>query len=137
MPTVVRAALVQANWTGGTESVIANHEHHTRAATRARRGATGLSACPWRLEQPAAAVANEYFVAAVNRVGREGYGGVDFHGASYCVDPRGRSFGDTAGDKEEELVVLDLDFGMIDVVRRQWAFHRDRCPDACGDLVEA
>ena len=39
-------------------------------------------------------------------------------------------------DKEEELVVRDLDFGLIDEVRQQWAFYRDRRPDAYGPLVE-
>ncbi|MEU9577354.1 nitrilase-related carbon-nitrogen hydrolase [Streptomyces chilikensis] len=94
-----------------------------------------LSAYLWQLEQPAAAVANEYFVAAVNRVGREPYGDNDFYGTSYFVDPRGQFVGDVAGDKEEELVVRDLDLGMIEEVRQQWAFYRDRRPDAYQGLV--
>src|SRR4051794_29599404 len=32
MPNVVRAALVQATWTGDTESMIAKHEAHAREA---------------------------------------------------------------------------------------------------------
>lgn len=47
----------------------------------------GLSAYLWQLEQPASAVANEYFVAAINRVGQEEYGDNDFYGTSYFVDP--------------------------------------------------
>ncbi|WP_406320212.1 nitrilase-related carbon-nitrogen hydrolase [Streptomyces sp. NBC_01637] len=97
----------------------------------------GLSAYLWQLEQPAAAVANEYFVAAINRVGVEEYGDNDFYGTSYFVDPRGQFVGDVASDKEEELVVRDLDFGKIEEVRRQWAFYRDRRPDAYGPLTEA
>ncbi len=89
-----------------------------------------LSSHLWQLEQPAAAVANEYFIAAINRVGREEYGDNDFYGTSYFVDPRGRFVGDTAGDKADELLVRDLDFGLIDDVRQQWAFYRDRRPDA-------
>ncbi|MFC8875161.1 nitrilase-related carbon-nitrogen hydrolase, partial [Streptomyces ardesiacus] len=95
----------------------------------------GLSAHLWQLEQPAAAVANEYFVAAINRVGVEEYGDNDFYGTSYFVDPRGRFVGDLASDTEEELVVRDLDFGLIDEVRQQWAFYRDRRPDAYEGLV--
>jgi N-carbamoylputrescine amidase len=95
----------------------------------------GLSAYLWRLEQPAAAVANEYFVAAINRVGREPLGDNDFYGTSYFVDPRGRFVGEPASDTEEELVVRDLDFSLIDEVRQQWAFYRDRRPDAYGELV--
>ncbi|MEY9834828.1 nitrilase-related carbon-nitrogen hydrolase [Streptacidiphilus sp. EB103A] len=97
----------------------------------------GLSAYLWQLEQPAAAVANEYFVAAINRVGVEEYGDNDFYGTSYFVDPRGQFVGEPASDKEEELVVRDLDLGLIGEVRHQWAFYRDRRPDAYGSLAEA
>ncbi|MBV6697239.1 nitrilase-related carbon-nitrogen hydrolase [Kitasatospora aureofaciens] len=97
----------------------------------------GLSAYLWQLEQPAAAVANEYFVAAINRVGTEEYGDNDFYGTSYFVDPRGQFVGEVASDKEEELVVRDLDLGLIEEVRQQWAFYRDRRPDAYGPLAEA
>ncbi|MEU8133906.1 nitrilase-related carbon-nitrogen hydrolase [Streptodolium elevatio] len=97
----------------------------------------GLSAYLWQLEQPAAAVANEYFIAAINRVGVEEYGDNDFYGTSYFVDPRGQFVGEPASDRDEELVVRDLDFGLIDEVRNQWAFYRDRRPDAYGPLTEA
>lgn len=96
----------------------------------------GLSAYLWQLEQPAAAVANEYFIAAINRVGTEEYGDNDFYGTSYFVDPRGQFVGDAASDKEEELIIRDLDFGLIDEVRQQWAFYRDRRPDAYEGLVQ-
>ena len=41
-------------------------------------------------------MANEYFVAAINRVGVEEYGDNDFYGTSYFVDPRGQFVGDVA-----------------------------------------
>ncbi|MFI0719279.1 nitrilase-related carbon-nitrogen hydrolase [Streptomyces sp. NPDC021224] len=97
----------------------------------------GLSSYLWQLEQPAAAVANEYFVAAINRVGREEYGDDDFYGTSYFADPRGQLVGDAASATEEELLVRDLDFGLLDEVRTQWAFYRDRRPDAYGILTGA
>jgi len=96
----------------------------------------GLSAYLWQLEQPAAAVANEYFIAAINRVGVEEYGDNDFYGTSYFVDPRGQLVGDAASDRDEELVVRDLDLDLIDEVRQQWAFYRDRRPEAYGSLAE-
>ncbi|MEV8093239.1 nitrilase-related carbon-nitrogen hydrolase [Kitasatospora sp. NPDC085879] len=96
-----------------------------------------LSQYLWQLEQPAAAVANEYYIAAINRVGVEEYGDNDFYGTSYFVDPRGQFVGDVASDKNEELVVRDLDLGQIEQVRQQWAFYRDRRPDAYGPLGEA
>jgi beta-ureidopropionase len=96
----------------------------------------GLSEYLWRLEQPAAAVANEYFVGTINRVGVEPLGGDDFYGQSYFVDPRGRMVGDVASDTEEAVVVRDLDLGMLDDVRRTWAFYRDRRPDTYEQLCE-
>ncbi|MGC2998480.1 nitrilase-related carbon-nitrogen hydrolase [Streptomyces sp. G35A] len=95
----------------------------------------GLSAHLWQLEQPAAAVANAYYVAAINRVGVEAYGANDFYGSSYFVDPRGQFVGDVASDTKEELVVRDLDLDLIDEVRQTWAFYRDRRPDAYEGLV--
>jgi N-carbamoylputrescine amidase len=95
----------------------------------------GLSMYLWNLEQPAAAVANEYYIGAINRVGKEPLGENDFYGSSYFVDPRGQLVGDAASDTDEELVVRDLDLDLIDTVRTTWAFYRDRRPDAYGDLV--
>jgi N-carbamoylputrescine amidase len=95
----------------------------------------GLSMYLWNLEQPAAAVANEYFVGAINRVGQEPLGDNDFYGSSYFVDPRGQIIGGAASDTEEELLVRDLDLDQVEEVRKTWAFYRDRRPDAYGDLV--
>ncbi|MFC5379220.1 nitrilase-related carbon-nitrogen hydrolase [Aquipuribacter nitratireducens] len=97
----------------------------------------GLSSYLWKLEQPASAVANMYFVGAINRVGVEPLGDDDFYGTSYFVDPRGQFVGETASGHEEELVVRDLDLSLIEEVRNQWAFYRDRRPDAYGSLTDA
>ncbi|MCZ9348156.1 acyltransferase, partial [Streptomyces sp. TRM76130] len=43
--------------------------------------------------------------------------------------------GEPASDSKEELLVRDLDFGLVEEVRRQWAFYRDRRPDAYEGLV--
>ncbi len=95
----------------------------------------GLSMYLWNLEQPASAVANEYFIGAINRVGKEPYGGNDFYGSSYFVNPRGQLVGDPASDSGEELVVRDLEMDMVDEVRKLWAFYRDRRPDAYDSLT--
>lgn len=95
----------------------------------------GLSNYLWRLEQPAAAVANEYYVGAINRVGVEDLGDDDFYGTSYFVDPEGAFVGDPADDHDEELVVRDLDLDLLRVVRDRWQFYRDRRPDAYDDLT--
>jgi N-carbamoylputrescine amidase len=80
-------------------------------------------------------VANEYFIGAINRVGKEPFGDNDFYGSSYFVNPRGQKVGEPASDIDEELVVRDLDMDLIDEVRKVWAFYRDRRPDAYGPLV--
>jgi len=97
----------------------------------------GLSSYLWRLEQPASAVANEYFIGAINRVGIESdYGENDFYGTSYFVDPEGKFVGDVGHDHDPELIVRDLDLGLLDTVRDRWQFYRDRRPDAYGDLTK-
>ncbi len=88
----------------------------------------GHSKYLWELEQPAAAVANEYFIGAINRVGSEGLEDTDYYGSSYFVSPRGEIIGGTASDTTDEVVVRDLDMSLIETVRRHWAFYRDRRP---------
>ena len=95
----------------------------------------GLSAYLWQLEQTSSAVANMYFVGAINRVGIEPLGDNDFYGTSYFADPRGQFVDGTASDRTEELVVRDLDLDQIEEVRSQWAFYRDRRPDVYGPLT--
>jgi N-carbamoylputrescine amidase len=94
----------------------------------------GHSMYLWQLEQPAAAVANEYFVGAINRVGKEDLEDTDYYGTSYFCSPRGQLIGAAASDTEDEVVVRDLDLGLIEEVRRQWAFYRDRRPEVYGEV---
>ncbi len=96
----------------------------------------GLSQYLWKLEQPAHAVANGYFVGAINRVGTEAPWNIGkFYGTSYFVDPRG-SFLATGSEDKSELVVADMDFDVIEEVRRVWQFFRDRRPDSYDVLVK-
>jgi beta-ureidopropionase len=94
----------------------------------------GLSNRLWELEQPAAAAANQYFVAANNRIGHEtdefGDDAPQFYGRSYFVDPRGNYVGEIASEDREEIVVRDLDLDEIVSVRNDWQFYRDRRPDS-------
>jgi beta-ureidopropionase len=96
----------------------------------------GLSEYLWKLEQTAAAVANEYFVGTINRVGVEPLGDNEFYGQSYFVSPRGQIIDGTASDTDDEVLVRDLDMGLLEEVRHQWQFYRDRRPDSYGALVE-
>ena len=95
----------------------------------------GLSEYIWRLEQPAAAVANMYYVGAINRVGIEPLGDNDFYGQSYFVDPEGQFVGEVGDAYKPELIVRDLDLDKIRAVRDRWAFYRDRRPDAYDPIV--
>jgi beta-ureidopropionase len=95
----------------------------------------GLSEYLWKLEQPAHAVANGYFVGAINRVGYEAPWNIgEFYGQSYFCDPRGQFLATGSRDRDE-LVVADLDFGMIQQVRNTWQFYRDRRPETYGAIT--
>jgi beta-ureidopropionase len=73
----------------------------------------GLSEYLWELEQPAHAVANGYFVGAINRVGTEKPWSIgEFYGKSYFCNPRGKIIAQASRDKDE-VVVADLDLDMI------------------------
>lgn len=95
----------------------------------------GLSEYLWKLEQPAHAVANGYFVGAINRVGTEAPWNIgEFYGQSYFCDPRGQMLAVGTRD-QDELIVADLDMDKIKEVRNTWQFYRDRRPDAYGAIV--
>ncbi len=95
----------------------------------------GLSQYLWSIEQPGAAVANEYYVGAINRVGIEELGDDDFYGQSYFIDPEGQYVGEKGDPYQPELIVRDLDLDLIATVRNRWAFYRDRRPETYDDLV--
>ena len=96
----------------------------------------GLSQYLWKLEQPAHAVANGYFMACSNRIGTEAPWNIgEFYGTSYFVDPRGSILAEASEDKDE-LVTAELDLDMIEEVRRVWQFYRDRRPEAYGKLAD-
>lgn len=96
----------------------------------------GLSEYLWELEQPAHAVANGYYVGAINRVGHEKPWNIgEFYGKSYFCNPRGKIIAQGSRDKDE-LIVADLDLDMIREVRNTWQFYRDRRPESYGELVK-
>jgi N-carbamoylputrescine amidase len=96
----------------------------------------GLSEYLWKLEQPAHAVANGYYVGAINRVGREkpwdDMG--EWYGQSYLVDPRGNFVVIGSRDKDE-VVIGEMDRNVIHEVRNLWQFYRDRRPETYQDMV--
>jgi beta-ureidopropionase len=96
----------------------------------------GLSEYLWELEQPAHAVANGYFIGAINRVGHEQPWDIgEFYGKSYFCNPRGKIIAQASRDSDE-LVVADLDLDQIREVRNVWQFFRDRRPETYDPLVK-
>ena len=96
----------------------------------------GLSEYLWKLEQPAHAVANQYFVGAINRPGWEEPWRIgEFYGQSYFVDPRGQFIAQSTKRTEDDIVIADMDFDMIREVRNTWQFFRDRRPETYGAIT--
>jgi N-carbamoylputrescine amidase len=83
-------------------------------------------------ELMAMAIANQYFVAAVNRVGPEATD--TFFGSSLVCDPRGNVIAQ-ANDKTDEMLVVEVDLAEVVATRNSWLFYRDRRPDAYGSLA--
>jgi N-carbamoylputrescine amidase len=87
----------------------------------------------WETMMRSHAIANGVFIAAPNRVGREGQ--LQFWGGSFVSDPNGNLLA-KAGHDREEIVLVQCDLGLIDVVRTHWPFFRDRRIDAYGELTK-
>ena len=96
----------------------------------------GLSEYLWKIEQPAHAVANQYFVGAINRVGTEAPWNIgEFYGNSYFCDPRGQFVAQGSRD-QTEVIIADLDLDQIQDVRNVWQFYRDRRPETYSRTTE-
>ncbi len=90
----------------------------------------------WRTIQRAHAIANGVYVASPNRIGHEdepGTNGITFFGHSFIADPFGRYAAEAGQD--EEIVVAPCDPALIETVRRNWPFLRDRRVDAYGPIL--
>lgn len=97
----------------------------------------------WRTIQRAHAIANGVYVAVVNRVGHENGdvrgnaapgSGLDFWGGSFLCDPFGRVIAEASHDKEE-ILIGEVDTGVLEDIRRNWPFLRDRRIDSYGQIT--
>ncbi|EXX85012.1 acyltransferase [Paenibacillus darwinianus] len=96
---------------------------------------SGTSEYLWKLEQPAHAVANGYYVGAINRVGYEAPWNMgEFYGQSYLVDPRGNFVALGSRDRDE-VVIGEMNKSLIREVRENWQFYRDRRPETYEELA--
>lgn len=93
----------------------------------------------WRTVQRGHAVANGIFVAACNRVGFErpveSSAGIEFWGASFIAGPQGEILAEASHDKEE-IIMAEIDHTLMEDVRRNWPFLRDRRIDAYGGITK-
>jgi N-carbamoylputrescine amidase len=90
----------------------------------------------WETIQRSHAVANGCFVAAANRVGLEkpaGGQGIEFWGQSFVAGPSGQILA-RASASQEEILLVPVDLGQVELTRTHWPFLRDRRIDAYGDL---
>jgi N-carbamoylputrescine amidase len=97
----------------------------------------------WRTIQRAHAIANGVYVAVVNRVGFEtgdirgksaSGAGLEFWGGSFLCDPFGRVIAEASHDKEE-ILVGEVDLSVLEDVRRNWPFLRDRRIDSYAPIT--
>ena len=97
----------------------------------------------WRTIQRSHAIANGVYVAAVNRVGHEtgnirgnsapGFG-LEFWGGSFLCDPFGRVIAEASHD-EEEILIGEVDLKVLEEIRCNWPFLRDRRIDSYAAIT--
>lgn len=97
----------------------------------APRGTGEYSRARWRTALAANAMANNCFVASVNRVGQES--GYLFGGDSFVAHPSGVITPvKTEGD---EVLIVPLNIDEVYESRREWPFFYDRRPELYGPLT--
>lgn len=94
----------------------------------------------WETIQRSHAVANGCYVAAINRIGHEvidgvGGDGLEFWGQTFVAGTSGQILAKASINREEVLIV-PVDLGKVDVTRTHWPFLRDRRIDAYGDITK-
>lgn len=97
----------------------------------------------WKTIQRAHSIANGVFVGVVNRVGYETGNilgkevkgaGLEFWGGSFISDPFGRVIAQASHDKEE-ILIGEVDTRLMEEVRRNWPFLRDRRIDSYAQIT--
>jgi N-carbamoylputrescine amidase len=96
---------------------------------------TGMSRYLWEIELQAHAIENIYYVGGVNRVGYDDGGSTEqrYYGASFFTDPKGTIL-DQASEDDEGIVYAEIDTALIEDLRNEWGFFRDRRPEMYAEL---
>lgn len=87
----------------------------------------------WKTLQRSHAIANEVFVVAPNRVGKEQ--NIEFWGGSLVIDPFGEVLYQGSHDKEE-IKAVTCDLSQVEECRKAWPFLRDRRIDSYQNLLK-
>jgi N-carbamoylputrescine amidase len=85
----------------------------------------------WRSAQVGHAAVNNVFVAAVNRVGREGH--ITFWGGSFIADPSGAVL--AKGGDGEEIVLARCNLDRVAALQNAWRFLPNRRPEVYKPLT--
>jgi N-carbamoylputrescine amidase len=121
---------------GGAEVLLYPTAIGWHPAEKERYGALQHGA--WMRSMQGHAVANGVFVAAANRVGLEQYAegtlGIEFWGGSFIAGPQGEILAQAPHDAED-LLIAHIDTALIETVRQNWPFLRDRRIDAYGGIT--
>ena len=130
----LETAVADVEYANGVARVAGTDRALTLADVARRAG--GLSV----MEQGKAPLTfpNGCYVAAINRVGLErpiGGDGLEFWGQSFVAGTSGQILAKASVDKEEILLV-PIELGKVDVTRTHWPFLRDRRIDAYGELAK-
>ncbi len=99
----------------------------------APRGSGDYSRGRWRTTLAANAMANNCFVATVNRIGMES-GGYMFGGDSLVVGPDGEVVAAVEG--EDAALAVEIDLGKVQESRAEWPFQADRRPSLYREIAE-
>ena len=86
----------------------------------------------WETSIRSHAIANSLYVAAVNRVGREGR--MEFFGQSFISDPFGKVL-KRASKNRDEIIVQKIDLERNKFFADGWGFLRNRRPDTYKSLT--
>jgi agmatine deiminase len=86
----------------------------------------------WETSMRGHAIANSVYVAAINRVGREGR--MEFFGQSFISDPFGKIL-KRASSSKEDVLVTKIDLERNKFFSEGWGFLRNRRPETYKSLT--
>ncbi|KKP40576.1 MAG: peptidyl-arginine deiminase, agmatine deiminase [Candidatus Peregrinibacteria bacterium GW2011_GWF2_33_10] len=87
----------------------------------------------WEDVQRGHAIANNIYVAPINRVGIEDK--LEFWGGSFVADPFGKIL--AHGGNNEEIILAEIDLDHAERVREEWGFFHNRRPESYEEILNS